>query len=107
MLKDADLGTEMTVLEFEEAAEEDGLVNDLLDRDDLQPGDFIRHAIIRVNSSGNAGGHKWVKNGDRVVLIRAEFIAPLQGLHSTRHALEVQVNSLEQYISTIIRVASR
>lgn len=106
-LKDADLGTELSRKEFEDAAEEAGLVEDLLDRDDLPPGHFLSIALQRVNASLHPGGHVWVSHGDRVVLIRSELREPLLSLGFTRDVLKGQISAIERTIEGIVRGASK
>lgn len=106
MLKDADLGASLTLKEFEAAAEEERLVEDLMDRDDLPPGHFLIIAMQRANARLHPGGHVWVRHGDRAVLIRKEFQEPLLTLGFTRDVLRGQISAIDRAMDAVVRGAS-
>jgi hypothetical protein len=85
--------------EFQELAIEAGWMEDLMDRTDLKPGQFLDMAVARANAARTSQNlHLWVANVDRgrVYLVRSPLVAGIQRSVDLARALQEQADILHQ-----------
>lgn len=103
-------GAVLSKKEFEESAIDAHMVDDLMDRDDLEEGEFLREAIYRANARRTPQNlRQWVAspNNESVFLVDTPLVRPLLTLLSLHRAQQKQIDITRQVIIDLLNAGSR
>lgn len=101
----ADRGAVLSKREFEEMAIEASLVEDLMDRTDLEPNEFFREAIRAANCRRTAQNpNLWIATPEyeSAFLVNASLVQPLQRMHALYRAQKKQTEVMARTIREFI-----
>lgn len=105
-----DQGAILTQGEFESAAIQAQLMEDLLDRDDLATGHFLQECINRANAIRTPQNqHLWVTNANYTVvfLVRASLLPGIERMNALARALTQQAEEMHNASRAVIEAGCR
>jgi len=96
---------------FEEGAIRAGLMEDLMDRTDLEQGEFFTRAVERVNqrraTSGFGNLQRWVAHGDVVILVKADFHEPILAMRASLQQISKALRSANDSLQKMVDGGSK